>query len=69
MELMHTAHVPAGEGPFPAIVALHGYGASAHDLIGLAPQIQSGEIIFLCPQGPMSIEVAPTSPVTLGVRE
>ena len=59
MELMHTAHVPAGRGPFPTIVALHGFGATAHDLLGLAPLIQQGEVLFLCPQGPMAIEPAP----------
>jgi len=59
MELMHTAHVPTGEGPFPTIVALHGFGATAHDLLGIAPLIQQGEVLFLCPQGPMLIEPAP----------
>lgn len=59
MELMHTAHVPAGKGPFPTVVALHGFGASAHDLIGLAPLVQQGEALFLCPQGPMPIEAGP----------
>jgi predicted esterase len=37
MELLYTAHVPAGDGPFPTIIALHGWGANAHDLLGLAP--------------------------------
>ena len=63
MELMHTAHVPAGSGPFPTILALHGFGASAHDLLGIAPivnQVIPGEeVLFLCPQGPMTIEPAP----------
>ena len=59
VELMHTAHVPAGPGPFPTIVALHGFGASAHDLLGIAPHIQQGEVLFICPQGPMMIESAP----------
>jgi phospholipase/carboxylesterase len=59
MELMHTAHVPAGAGPFPTILALHGYGANAHDLQGIAPHIQGGEVLFLCPQGPMAIDIAP----------
>ena len=59
MELMHTAHVPAGAGPFPTIVALHGFGASAHDLLGIAPLIEQGEVVFICPQGPMLIEPAP----------
>jgi phospholipase/carboxylesterase len=59
MDLMYTAHVPAGPGPFPTIVALHGYGASAHDLLGIAPQIRRGEVVFLCPQGPLTLEVGP----------
>jgi phospholipase/carboxylesterase len=63
MELMHTAHVPAGPGPFPAIIALHGFGASAHDLLGIAPlvgqAIPGDGVLFLCPQGPMEIEPAP----------
>ena len=57
MELMHTAHQPAGDGPFPTIVALHGWGASAHDLLGLAPYLHGGEALVLCPQGPMSLPV------------
>jgi phospholipase/carboxylesterase len=59
MELLHTAHVPAGPGPFPTIVALHGWGASAHDLIGLAPVLHGGEALVLCPQGPLALQVAP----------
>ena len=63
MELMHTAHVPAGPGPFPTILAIHGYGASAHDLLGIAPivsQVVPGDdVLFLCPQGPVVLEPAP----------
>ena len=59
MELLYTAHVPAGQGPFPTILALHGWGASAHDLLGIAPMIQRGEVLFLCPQGPIELEPAP----------
>jgi len=59
MELLHTAHVPAGDGPFPTIVALHGWGASAHDLLGLAPLLHGGEALVLCPQGPVEVPVGP----------
>jgi phospholipase/carboxylesterase len=53
MDLMHAAHVPAGDGPFPTIIALHGWGASAHDLLGLAPLILGGQALVICPQGPV----------------
>lgn len=58
MELLYTAHVPPGEGPFPTVVALHGWGASAHDLIGLAPVLFGGECLVLCPQGPVAFPIA-----------
>lgn len=56
---MYAAHVPAGDGPFPTIVMLHGWGASAHDLLGLAPFVHGGEALVLCPQGPVSFEIQP----------
>ncbi len=56
-KLAYTAHVPAGEGPFPALIALHGLGASAHDLLGLAPSIHGGQAVVLCPQGPVSMPI------------
>ncbi len=59
MELLHTAHVPAGGGPFPTILALHGWGANAHDLLGLAPLLHRGEALVLCPQGPVAFQVGP----------
>jgi phospholipase/carboxylesterase len=59
MELLHTLHFPAGEGPFPTILALHGWGASAHDLLGLAPYLHGGRALVLCPQGPFGFEVGP----------
>jgi len=63
MELLYTAHVPGGAGPFPTIILLHGWGASAHDLIGLAPILYRGRAIVLCPQGPVALQ---TGPGTLG---
>jgi phospholipase/carboxylesterase len=59
MELLHTAYVPAGPGPFPTVLALHGWGASAQDLLGLAPMVQEGQVLFLCPQGPVVLDPAP----------
>ena len=57
MDLLYTAHVPPGEGPFPTVLALHGWGASAHDLIGLAPVLHGGNALVLCPQGPLTFEI------------
>jgi phospholipase/carboxylesterase len=51
-DLLYAAHVPAGGGPFPTVLLLHGWGAGAHDLLGLAPMIHDGNALVLCPQGP-----------------
>ncbi len=55
MKLIHTAFEPEGQGPFPAIIAFHGWGASAFDLLGLAAYIGDGGFLMLCPQGPMEV--------------
>jgi phospholipase/carboxylesterase len=62
MQLLHTAHVPPGDGPFPTIFALHGWGASAHDLLGLAPFLLRGEALVICPQGATEVPVGPGVP-------
>ena len=59
MDLLHTAHVPAGSGPFPTVIALHGWGASAHDLLGLAPYFHAGSALVVCPEGPLAFEAGP----------
>lgn len=59
MRLLHTAHVPAGEGPFPTVLALHGWGASGHDLLGLAPMLAGGKLLVICPQGEVEVPVGP----------
>ncbi len=59
MELLHTAYVPPGPGPFSTLIALHGWGASGMDLLGLAPYLHGGEALVLCPQGPLALEIAP----------
>jgi phospholipase/carboxylesterase len=59
MELLYTAHVPEGDGPHPTLLLLHGWGASAHDLIGLAPILHRGRALVLCPQGPLAFQAGP----------
>lgn len=59
MDLSYAAHVPAGDGPLPTIVALHGWGANAQDLLGLAPHLLGGRALVLCPQGPVELPVGP----------
>jgi phospholipase/carboxylesterase len=65
MDLLYAAHVPKGGGPFPTVLALHGWGASAHDLIGLAPVLNRGEALVLSPQGPVGMRT-PDGPLGYG---
>lgn len=55
MDLVHAHYEPAGSGPHPTIVALHGWGASALDLVGLAPHLADGRFQMICPQGPVIV--------------
>lgn len=55
-ELLYTVHVPEGEN-LAAVIALHGWGANAHDLIGLAPMLFDGKAVVLCPQGPVQVPI------------
>jgi len=57
MDLLYAAHVPAGDGPFPTVIAIHGWGANAHDLLGLAPLLHGGRALVLCPQGQVKVPV------------
>jgi phospholipase/carboxylesterase len=57
MRLVHTAYEPRGEGPFPTIFAMHGWGSNAMDLLGLAPFVADGRFLVLCPQGPYEVEI------------
>ena len=59
MELIHTAYRPAGAGPFPTILTLHGRGANAFDLLGLAPYLCAGKFMMICPQGPLETPIGP----------
>jgi phospholipase/carboxylesterase len=55
MKLIHAAFEPDGTGPFPAVIAIHGWGANAFDLLGLAPYLADGRFLMLCPQGPLEV--------------
>jgi phospholipase/carboxylesterase len=55
MNLIHTVFEPLGDGPHPTLLTLHGWGASALDLIGLAPYLCAGKFLMLCPQGPLHV--------------
>ena len=57
MELLYAAHVPAGDGPFPTVLLLHGFGANAHDLFSFAPMLHGGRALVLCPQGPIKLPI------------
>ena len=59
MDLLYTAHVPEGDGPHPTVLLLHGWGASAHDLIGISPVLHRGRALVLCPQGPLAFQAGP----------
>jgi phospholipase/carboxylesterase len=57
MKLVHALYEPAGEGPFPTIFAMHGWGLSALDLHGIAPFMSGGRFLVICPQGPHEVEI------------
>ena len=59
MDLLHCIFEPEGEGPHPTIVALHGRGANAMDLLGLAPNLCGGAFRVICPQAPLEVELGP----------
>jgi phospholipase/carboxylesterase len=59
MDLIHAVYEPQGPGPHPTVVALHGWGANALDLLGLAPHLGAGRFLVLCPQGPMEVPIGP----------
>jgi phospholipase/carboxylesterase len=59
MNLIHTLYQPAGDGPFPTVLTLHGRGANAFDLLGLAPYLCGGKSLMICPQGPLETPIGP----------
>jgi phospholipase/carboxylesterase len=72
LHLIHTIYQPSGAGPHPTILTLHGRGASAFDLLGLAPHLCDGKFLLICPQGPLETPIGPGAtgyawyPMTLG---
>jgi phospholipase/carboxylesterase len=59
VELIHTLYQPTGAGPFPSILTLHGRGANAFDLLGLAPYLCGGKFMLICPQAPLETPIGP----------
>jgi phospholipase/carboxylesterase len=59
VQLIHTIYEPGGTGPHPTILTLHGRGANAFDLLGLAPYLCSGKFLMICPQGPLETPIGP----------
>jgi phospholipase/carboxylesterase len=59
VELIHALYQPAGTGPFPSILTLHGRGANAFDLLGLAPYLCGGKFMLICPQAPLETPIGP----------
>ena len=59
MNLIHTIYEPNGAGPYPTILTLHGRGANALDLLGLAPYLCNGKFLMICPQGPLETPIGP----------
>jgi phospholipase/carboxylesterase len=72
VQLIHTIYEPGGDGPHPTLLTLHGRGASAFDLLGLAPHLCNGKCLMICPQGPLETPIGPGSvgyawyPMSLG---
>jgi predicted esterase len=61
MKLVHAIYEPSGPGPYPAIIACHGWGANALDLLGLAPHLAGGIFLTVCPQGALTVPLGPTN--------
>jgi phospholipase/carboxylesterase len=59
VQLIHTLYQPVGDGPFPTVLTLHGRGANAFDLLGLAPHLCGGKFMMICPQGPLETPIGP----------
>ena len=54
--LTHVIAHPGGTEPLPTVIALHGHGAHGQDLIGLAPHLAGGRVLWICPQAEFPLE-------------
>lgn len=61
MDFIHAVWTPAGSGPYPTLIALHGHGAHCQDLAPLAPMLADGRLQVVCPQAEFPLEGAPYS--------
>ena len=61
MDFIHAVWTPAGDGPHPTLIALHGHGAHCQDLAPLAPMLAGGQLQVICPQAEFPLEGAPYS--------
>jgi phospholipase/carboxylesterase len=66
MNLRHAAFEPEGSGPHPTLLALHGWGASGLDLLGLAPVLAAGGWMMLCPEGTVQVPLGPSPEYGVG---
>ena len=44
---------------YPMVILLHGFGSHMGDLAGLSPVIDSKNYLFVCPNAPLTIQIAP----------
>ena len=61
MQFVHAVWTPAGNGPHPTLIALHGHGAHCQDLAPLAPMIADGRVQVILPQAEFRLDDAPYS--------
>ncbi len=61
MDFIHAVWSPAGPGPHPTLIALHGHGAHCQDLAPLAPMLADGQLQVICPQAEFALEGTPYS--------
>jgi phospholipase/carboxylesterase len=59
VQLAHTVYEPSSAGRHPTILTLHGRGANAFDLLGLAPYLCGGRFLMICPQAPIETPIGP----------